>query len=79
MTLRSRLANRVQLTTDGLRAYLEAVEDAFGGEIDYALLVKIYGAERPGEARYSPAKIIGTEQHAVSGAPQPRNVSHQPR
>ena len=53
----ARLAHKVQLTTDGLWVYLDAVDDAFGGDVDYAQLVKIYGAERPGEARYSPAQI----------------------
>ena len=57
-----RLANRVQLTTDGQRAYLEAVDQAFGADIDYAMLVKMYGQETPGEARYSPAKCIGCER-----------------
>jgi IS1 family transposase len=70
-----RLANKVQLTTDGLRAYLVAVEDVFGGDIDYAQLIKIYGAERPGAARYSPAAIIGTRNEVVCGAPEPRSVS----
>src|SRR6266705_1155023 len=50
-----RLANRVQLTTDGYRPYLAAVEDAFGGEIDYTMLVKVYGADANAENRYSPA------------------------
>lgn len=55
--LKARLANRVQLTTDGHRAYLSAVEDAFGAEIDYAMLQKIYGNSEQGpETRYSPAK-----------------------
>lgn len=49
--LRTRLANRVQLTTDGLRAYLEAVEGAFGGDVDYAQLVKLYGTGRWTRAR----------------------------
>jgi IS1 family transposase len=71
----SRLATRVQLTTDGHVAYLDAVENAFGGEIDYAQLVKIYGAERPGEARYSPANIIGIRKEEVCGAPEPRSIS----
>ena len=53
--LASRLASRVQLTTDGHRAYLEAVEGAFGNAIDYAMLVKMYGNDRVTEARYSPA------------------------
>lgn len=70
-----RIDNRIQLTTDGHKAYLEAVEDAFGGDIDYAKLVKIYGAERPGEARYSPAVCMGAEKHQVSGDPDWRHVS----
>ena len=71
----SRLADRVQLTTDGHRAYLEAVEEAFGGEVDYAQLIKIYGAERAGEARYSPANVIGTKREQVCGTPEERSVS----
>jgi IS1 family transposase len=73
--LTSRLSNRVQLTTDGLRAYLEAVEDGFGGEIDYAQLHKIYGPEFVGEARYSPPRCIGCERKAVVGNPVPELVS----
>ena len=73
--LRSRLANRVQLTTDGHKAYLEAVEDAFGGDVDYAQLVKLYG-EAPDEAkRYSPASCIGTHKRRVEGNPDPKAVS----
>src|ERR1700730_12529471 len=56
--LESRLANRVQLTSDGHRPYLYAVEAAFGDDVDYAVLVKIYGSEPGGEKRYSPAKCI---------------------
>ena len=59
--LASRLANRVQLTTDGHRAYLEAVEGAFGCNIDYAMLVKLYGGDSEPEKRYSPAECIGTK------------------
>ncbi len=70
-----RLSRKVQLTTDGLRVYLDAVDDAFGGDIDYAQLIKIYGAERPGEARYSPANIIGVKSEAVCGSPVSRDVS----
>ncbi len=70
-----RLARKVQLTTDGHKAYLDAVDDAFGGDIDYAMLVKLYGAERPGEARYSPANIIGTRKEEICGTPEPRLVS----
>jgi IS1 family transposase len=73
----SRLANRVQLTTDGLAAYLDAVDDAFGGSVgvDYAQLVKIYGAERAGEARYSPANIVGTTEKHVCGMADSRHIS----
>src|SRR5437763_1580765 len=56
--LADRLANRVQLTTDGLSLYLEAVEGAFGGDIDYAMLIKLYGTDPEEEKRYSPAKCI---------------------
>ena len=70
--LRSRLSNRVQLTTDGHKAYLEAVEGAFGGDVDYAMLVKLYGPsgnnEHP-ESRYSPGKCIGAKRKIVEGKP----------
>jgi IS1 family transposase len=72
--LRSRLANRVQLTTDGLRVYLEAVEGAFGADVDYAQLVKIYGASQE-ETRYSPAECIGCETKIVQGKPNPKHIS----
>lgn len=71
----SRLAGRIQLTTDGHKVYLEAVEAAFGGAIDYAMLVKKYGAERPGEARYSPAVCTGCEKLPIVGAPDMEKVS----
>jgi IS1 family transposase len=71
----SRLAGRVQLTTDGHGAYLEVVDMAFGGEIDYAILQKLYGADPEGEKRYSPAKCIGIEVHPVSGDPDPKHIS----
>jgi IS1 family transposase len=69
--LRDRLANRVQLTTDGHHAYLDAVEEAFGGDIDYAMLVKLYGEPQggPAERRYSPSPRIGTRWKRISGAP----------
>lgn len=73
--LAARLANRVQLTTDGHRAYIEAVEDAFGGNIDYAMLVKIYGNEPEGQKRYSPAQCKGTEKRVIAGHPDKRDVS----
>lgn len=72
--LASRLANRVQLTTDGHRPYLEAVEGAFGSEIDYAMLVKIYGKPQE-EIRYSPAQCLGAQTHVVTGDPDPAHVS----
>jgi IS1 family transposase len=73
--LASRLANRVQLTSDGHKAYLEAVEGAFGNDIDYAMLVKIYGPSGEGEKRYSPAECIGAVKHRIEGEPDPRHVS----
>lgn len=72
--LASRLANRVQLTTDGYKVYLEAVESAFGGDIDYAMLVKIYESTQE-ETRYSPAKCNGSERRKISGNPDPKNIS----
>jgi IS1 family transposase len=72
----SRIHGRVQITTDAHRAYLTAVEDAFGGEVDYAQLHKIYGAPSDDEVRrYSPAKCIGCEMKTVSGVPDPKHVS----
>jgi hypothetical protein len=73
--LASRLANRVQLTTNGHAAYLKAVDNAFGSDVDYAMLIKIYGAPREAEARYSPAECIGCERRGVTGKPHPKHVS----
>jgi IS1 family transposase len=74
--LRSRLANRVQLTTDGHKAYLEAVEGVFGAEVDYAMLTKVYGQSSvEGQRRYSPAECIATETHIVQGDPDKAHVS----
>lgn len=74
--LAGRLRHRIQLTTDGHRVYLEAVESAFGSEIDYAMLVKMYGSDpREDETRYSPAECIGCKMAAISGNPNPRHVS----
>lgn len=72
-----RLANRVQLTTDGFRLYIEAVESHFGGAIDYAMLVKQYGnsSDSAPETRYSPGKCLGTEKRRISGDPEIANVS----
>ena len=74
--LRSRLANRVQLTTDGHKAYLEAVEGAFGGDIDYAILHKVYGASPDSaKGKYSPAECIGAQKHRIEGDPDLKHVS----
>lgn len=73
--LAGRLANRIQLTSDGLNVYLQAVERAFRGEVDYAQLVKIYGESSEGQRRYSPAVCLGCERKAVVGYPDPDHVS----
>lgn len=75
--LASRLASRVQLTSDGHKAYLSAVETAFGGEVDYSMLVKLYGPTdgNQQERRYSPGKCCGTIIGTVSGDPDPAHVS----
>jgi IS1 family transposase len=71
----SRLSRKVQLTTDGFRLYLAAVEDAFGGDIDYAQLIKVYGASGEAQTRYSPGQCIGIECKAVTGTPDPKHIS----
>jgi IS1 family transposase len=74
--LASRLASRVQLTTDGHKAYLEAVEGAFGADVDYAMLVKIYGASPDGtKGRYSPADCVGARKTPINGTPDAAHVS----
>jgi IS1 family transposase/lambda repressor-like predicted transcriptional regulator len=73
--LADRLTSRVQLTTDGLHAYLEAVDQAFGADIDYAQLVKLYGQEHAGAGRYSPPKCIGAQKNGVNGKPDVRKIS----
>ena len=76
--LRRRLANRVQLTTDGHKAYLEAVEGAFGGDVDYAQLIKLYGeptGQKGHERKYSPSECTGTKKRRVEGSPDPAHVS----
>ncbi len=73
--LAGRLANRVQLTSDGLKVYLDAVEDAFGADVDYAMLVKHYGAEPDAEKRYSPAKCTGTTKLPMTGTPNIKHIS----
>jgi IS1 family transposase len=73
--LAGRLSNRVQVTTDGLKAYVQAVEEAFGGDVDFAQLQKLYAATPGGETRYSPAECIGCQKHAVTGNPDEKHVS----
>jgi IS1 family transposase len=73
--LASRLANRVQITTDGHRPYIEAVEDAFGFNVDYSILQKIYRAPQENDTRYSPARCIAVEMREVSGNCDPKHVS----
>ncbi|MEN6335653.1 MAG: IS1 family transposase [Phycisphaerales bacterium] len=72
-----RLKNRVQLTSDGHKPYLSAVEDAFGGEVDYAMLVKQYGtpAEDVGDHRYSPSEVTGCKIEVIEGSPDPKHIS----
>lgn len=72
--LSARLSNRVQLTTDGNRLYVEAVRVAFGRQIDYAMLKKHYGFEQQ-ETRYSPAKIVSIETEVIKGTPEPKHIS----
>lgn len=73
--LASRLTHRVQLTTDGLKAYLSAVEEAFGSDIDYSQLVKLYGSAPEPETRYSPGECIGCERKRIMGNPDPAHIS----
>ena len=74
--LRDRITNRVQLTTDGHKAYLEAVERSFGADVDCAQLVKIYGeAPESRKGRYSPAECTGTRKRRVEGKPDPKHIS----
>ena len=73
--LRARLADRVQLTSDGHRAYLESVEGAFGADVDYPQLVKLYGDAPEGQRRYSPATCVGARKRRVEGNPDPAHVS----
>lgn len=72
--LANRLSGRVQLTTDGLKIYVSAVEDAFGSDIDFAQLHKIYGSTQE-ETRYGPAECIGCERKRVMGNPDPMHIS----
>jgi hypothetical protein len=78
--LRQRLTQRVQLTSDGLKAYLEAVEESFGDDIDYAMLVKLYGSDAEGppnsaQRKYSPGHCTGTRNAVITGNPDPNYIS----
>lgn len=70
-----RLSSRVRLTTDGLKAYLEAVDNAFGADVDYGQLIKLYGQELAGNARYSPPKCVGARREAIQGKPKKGSIS----
>ncbi len=74
--LAPRLASRVQLTSDGHRPYLEAIEGAFGADIDYAMLVKVYGSSpESAKGRYSPAECTGIKKMPIEGRPDPKHIS----
>jgi IS1 family transposase len=74
--LKDRLANRVQLTTDGLKKYLVAVDETFGDDVDYAMLKKIYGKDMPGtQGRYSPAICLGAKKTSKKGQPDEEHIS----
>jgi IS1 family transposase len=72
--LASRLKNRVQICTDGLKVYVEAIERAFGDDVDYSILQKIYGKPLEDDTRYSPAQCIGVDVQIVTGNPDPKHI-----
>jgi IS1 family transposase len=71
----SRVASRIQITTDGHKVYAEAVEGAFGMDVDYAMLIKLYGDAGGTETRYSPGECIGTQTAVLAGSPDPKHIS----
>lgn len=73
--LADRISQRVQITTDGLKVYLEAVESAFYEDVDYAVLQKIYGNDMESERRYSPARIVSSSMEVIKGTPNPKHIS----
>jgi len=75
LDLASRLSSRIQLTTDAFGAYLNAVDWAFSGKIDYAMLVKQYSETSEPEKRYSPAECVSCKQRRVTGNPNPKHIS----
>ncbi|MGB6431660.1 MAG: hypothetical protein WBF06_13825 [Candidatus Acidiferrales bacterium] len=72
--LASRVSSRIQITTDGHRVYAEAVEGAFGMDVDYAMLIKVYGNDAAPDTRYSPAECIGIRTAVLAGRPDPRHM-----
>ena len=70
----SRVTSRIQLTTDGLKMYGEAVEGAFGCDVDYAMLIKLYGSDSF-DTKYSPGECIGTQSAVLMGSPDPKHIS----
>lgn len=70
-----RIEGRFQLTSDGLNSYLDAISDASGDGIDYAMLVKIYGGTQPDHARYNPAECTGCRKQVITGSPDKAHVS----
>ena len=73
--LAERVSQRVQITTDGLRVSLEAVESAFWEDVDYAVLQKVYGNDMDAARRYSPAKIVSSSMAVIKGTPEPKHIS----
>ena len=73
--LESRLASRVQITTDGFRPYVNAVDDTFGANVDYAMLVKVYGGDEANRERYSPSEIVDAVPTVLTGNPKPYRIS----
>ena len=73
--LSSRLANRVQLSTDGLTTYVDAVEAAFGADVDYGQIVKYYEADPIGPGRYSPPKVVSSDRNEIAGNPERKHIS----
>jgi len=73
--LATRMAERIQLTSDGFKKYENAVEAAFGADVDYAMLVKVYGDSTEGQKRYSPAQCTGALQHTVTGSPDQKHIN----
>lgn len=70
----SRISTRMQLTTDGHKVYVDAVEDAFGADVDYAMLTKVYGTAQENETRYSPAKSLSSDTEVIRGNPNPKCI-----